>query len=895
MRPDLVARPELLERLDGGLHARLTLVSAPAGSGKSTLLGAWRALHAQSPEARARVTVAWLALDEGDNDPVRFWHYLIAAIETAQPGLLAGMATFFPRLSQEPEVALTGLINALSASARTLALILDDYHLIETQAIHDAFTFLLEHLPPHIHLFMASRVDPPLPLARLRARGQLQELRAAELRFTRAEVSAFLLQATGQALSESEISALDARVEGWIAGLQLMALSLRGRSERDSLITSFSGNHRYIMDYLTGEVLDHLPTELHSFLLQTSILERLNAALCNAVTGRDDSQQMLEQLEQRNLFVIPLDDVREWYRYHHLFADVLRKRLLASFPEQSVEMHRRAATWFKHAGLFSAAVEHALAGRDFDFAARLIESEYGKMIARGEVVTLMRWVNALPPSLVEANIRLLMGRLWALAGVGRWEEADLCLQDVERRAGESASRDFLGNLFSARASLLSGRGDTHHAAQFLQKALAYTQEQNFSQRSYILLNMAMVHWANNDLELMRRTLVESWEAGLAGKHSYVALGALCNLARLHYASGNLAQAQTIYQQALRYIAENSHSTPDEPELPGAGFTYQGMGALLYEINDLEGASHYFARSSRLAWQTGDARLMPALFLEHARLQLALGEPDRARIHLRELEDYLAREMLLAYHQPIITLCLVQLYLAIGERARAHAWLREHYLPELAAYPLLFIHEPVHCLAARIYLDQGKYADSLELLHKLASVAEADGRDGSLLGILVLCALALQAQGTHDQAIEALGRALMLGERGGYVRTFVDEGAPLVTLLREMLVRQQKHLPSLEYRCSPDYILRLLALSGHEIEPPAEQAARGEEQAYAGLLSSRELEVLRLVSSGLSNQEISARLVIAPSTLKTHINHIYSKLDARNRVQAVGRARALGLL
>jgi LuxR family maltose regulon positive regulatory protein len=883
--PQLVPRARLIEQLDAGLHRKLTLISAPAGFGKTTLVAEW-VQHTDRP-------LAWLSLDEGDNDPIRFFTYLLAALQRTDPdiGQTARAMLQAPRLPP-PEPLLTSLINDIAETPQPFILVLDDYHSINAQSIHDALAFLLEHLPPRMHLVVATRADPPVPTARLHGRGQVTDLRQSDLRFTLDEAAEFLNQVMGLGLSAEDVDALDKRTEGWIAGLQMAAVSMQGRDDTAGFVRAFVGSHRYILDYLGEEVLRQQPEHVQRFLLQTAILERLTGPLCDTVvaigqltdvdTGESsvrffgDSQAVLEDLERRNLFIVPLDDERRWYRYHHLFSDLLRQQLQRQRPHLVPELHRRASEWYEEHGLIPEAVSHALASGDLERAACLIEQTAWPMLTRGAMSTLLGWLDALPDESVRSRPRLGVCRAWALAFTGQLDGVESCLSDVD-------VQDMQGEVAALRAMVAALRGDVPRAIQLAQQALEPLPEENLFLRGFLALNLGAVYWLGGDMAAASKAYHEAIRLSRAAGRTYLTLSATVSLGDTQEMQGLLRQALKTHREALELAVGSGHRP-----VPMAGKAYVGMAAPLYERNDLDGAVRYATEGIELSKLGGHMTQVVAGRILLARVYQAWGDVDKVWEMIQAAER-LAQRHDYAYLLAQVAELRVKLWVAQGNLAAVSRWAQEHRLsPDEELGPTL-AHELEQLAVARVFLaaaaseGPGRGSEingALALLARLLETAEAAQRVGSVIKILVLQALAFQAQGDVDQALSALQQALSLTEPEGFVRTFVDEGQPMAALLRH----------ALEKGIAPGYVSRLLEAFA-ETEGRASTAA----QPLVEPLSERELQVLRLIIGGLSNQEMAAQLFIALSTVKSHINHIYGKLGVSSRSQAIAKAQALDLL
>ncbi|HEU5099238.1 MAG TPA: protein kinase [Roseiflexaceae bacterium] len=917
----LVPRLQLIERLNEAMRRKLTLIAAPAGFGKTTLLSAW--------SHQRRSSVAWVSLDEGDNDPTRFWTYMLAALETLSPGITAHARLLLHTPSpQSPtiELMLTALINDLASLSEDVAVVLDDYHHIAAPPIHDALVFLLDHLPAHMHLLIATRADPPLPLARLRVRGELAELRAAELRFTADEAAAFLNQVMGLGLTADAIAALEARTEGWIAGLQLAALSLQGRTDRAEFIQAFSGSHRYILDYLAEEVLGRQPAHLKTFLLQTSILDRLSGPVCDAVLGlttTDDrrptseaaadavvgnpwsvvdsySRLILDELERANLFLIPLDEQRQWYRYHQLFADMLRSRLQQDQPELVPKLHRRASAWYEQHGLAEAAVEHALVADDFPQAARLIKANTAPVLLRGEVVTLLRWLQALPADVVRDQPRLGLSQAWALLVNGQLDAVEPQLQAVEHRLQREVPsvevQDMLGVVAAIRATIAATLGDLPRASDLVQQALASLRPDNVRVRGIVAVIQGDTAWWRGDSCTAQQAYTEASQLGRAAANLALVETALHGLAQVQLIQGQLRAAAAIYRQALQLATERAGR-----RLPAA-VALIGLGELLREWNDLDGALQHVRDGIELGTQGGNAITLLHGHLTLARVYQALGDAERANAMIAQAEPIAH-----AFGGPIypaqVAASQARLWLAQGNLAAASQWAVAHQaalITDMAEQrkgvaPLSPLREFELLTLAQVYLAEGRPEEAGRLLGQRLPAAEAAGWMHSVIEILILQALALQLQGSASVALTALARALALAEREGYIRLFVDAGTPLLDVLMQVCAAQQPGSLAVVRAVSPAYVDTLLAACGGATSPRSEVTPVPLGQPLVEPLSERELEVLRLLATGRSNREIAQQLVVALGTVKRHTNNLYGKLAVGSRTQAIAKARALRLL
>jgi LuxR family transcriptional regulator, maltose regulon positive regulatory protein len=901
-QPTVVPRPRLVERLDEGMHRKLSLVSAPAGFGKSTLLGEWVA-------AVARPT-AWLSLDEGDGDPSRFIAYLVAALRTIAPDIGEGVLGAL-RTSQPPptESVLTGLLNELAALEDEFVLVLDDYHVVDARAVDDALAFLLEHLPPQMHLVVATREDPPLPLARLRARGQLSEVRAADLRFTPEEAAEFLKGVMGLSLSAEDITVLETRTEGWIAGLQLAALSMRGREDLPGFIRAFAGDNRYIVDYLAEEVLQRQPERIQSFLLQTSILDRLSGPLCEAVTGQEDGSGTLEVLERGNFFVVPLDDKRHWCRYHHLFADVLYAHLMAERPDRVSTLHRRASEWYEHNGSAADAIRHALAAEDFERAADLVERAWPTVRRSRQEALMLGWLEALPGELLRCRPVLGVGYAHVLLAGGELDGVEDRLRDAERWLDtaamaarphpessrpaaatvvedDEALRRLPGEIAIARAGLALARGDVPGTVAYARRALEVAPEDDHLTRGGAGGFLGLASWTSGDLETAHRTYADGMASLQKAGNISDTIGGAIMLANIRITQGRLREAMGTYERGLRLATAQG-----APVLRGAADMHVGMSELLRERDDLDAATQHLLRSKELGEHMGFPPYPYRWRVAMARIREAQGDLDGAVDLLHEAERLYVIDFS-PNVRPVAAL-RARVWVKQGRLDEALGWARERGLS--AHDDLGYLREFEHVTLAKVLIahyESERVEQSIHeatgLLERLLKAAEEGERTGSVIEILVLQALAHQIRGGIPAALVPLEQALTLAQPEGYVRTFVDEGPPMEQLLLEAAARG----------IVSDYTRKLLAAFGAEPPGRAGESPLSTSPASRPLiepLSERELEVLRLFGTEFSGPEIANELVVALSTVRTHTKSIYRKLGVNNRRAAVRRAAELGLI
>jgi LuxR family maltose regulon positive regulatory protein len=897
--PNLVSRARLGKLLGEGMDRKLTLISAPAGFGKTTMLSEWRMMHLGS-----EYPLAWVSLEEADNDPARFLSYLLGALQAVEANFGEAILAVL-RSPQPPQIesVLTALINEIASIPKDFALVLDDYHVMFKDAVHEAMGFLVDHLPPNAHLVIASRADPPLPLARLRVRGQMIEIRADDLRFTPEETDAFLRGAMGLDLPEESVAALEKRTEGWIAGLQLAALSVRGRKDISDFVAALKGSSRYVLDYLAEEVLRRQPADARAFLLQTSILDRLSGSLCGAVANRGDGQEMLERLERANLFTIPLDEERRWYRYHHLFSEFLRDRLHQTQPDQEPELHRRASSWYEQNGLIHGAVSHALAAADLDTTARLIEENVRDMLAHGEAALLLSWMEVLPQGLLRSRPRLCIAYAWALLVTGQSEAAELRVHDLERIVDADVSfppserkialsdkelNSFSGEAAAVRSFIVRNRGDVPLSVELSRQALELLSEENLTLRGIVALNLGSAYWMSGDLASANAAFTEAITTSQRADNPFAVLLAMRGLAESQVMRGRLHRAAELYRRALR-LAE-------QRRFPAAGLAHVGMGELLYEWDDLDGAMRHLEEGITLGERSGSTSIVLPGHALQARVKWARGDPEGA-LHVIRDDETTARD-LTPYSRDLNRIVAhgARLRLAQGDVGGASRLLEERGIGVDDDLDHLNVSE--HAVLARVLIARGEHDAALELLERLLDVAEATGSMGSAIEILAVEALTFDVRGDEARAMAAVGRALSLAEPEGYVRTFVDEGEPMSTLLDRLLrVRRKEQLSSLQ-NVSVEYVGKLCTAfrrsSGSRALSTEADPLRST-QPLPEALSERELEVLALVAAGRSNLEIAGQLFVTVDTVKKHLTHIFRKLGVRSRTQAVAQARELGLI
>ena len=853
-----VSRARLIGQLNAGLHGKLTLISAPAGFGKTTLVSEWLAQCGRS--------ATWLSLDEDDNDPARFITYFITALQTILPHVGKQLLVAL-QLPQPPatESILTALLNEISAGTQDFILVLDDYHVIDSPSVDPILTFMLDHLPPQMHLVIVTRADPPLALARLRAHGQLTELRAADLRFTTQESADFLHTVMGLALTAEDIGALDARVEGWAVGLQLVAIALQSTHiNAKKFITSFSGSHRFVLDYLAEEVLNQQPTHLQTFLTHTAILDRMCGHLCDAVMGDalTNGQDILNMLERANLFLIPLDNDRKWYRYHHLFADLLRQRLTITTTQAHVnDLHIRASQWYESNGLELEAFHHATAGHDIDRAERLIDGRAIPLHLFGAAMAILNWLDALPLAVLDERPWLWMRSAGLMLVNGQTTGVEDKLQAAERALlqptgvlSSSEQKHLRGRIAVARATLALTRYDADTMLVQSRYALEHLPLENLSGRAMALWILGHAYIFQRDYGAAEPPLNESIRLAQQCGDTFTVLLATIGLGIVQEGQNQLYRAAEIYQSVLQQVG-------DQP-LQIIGEVHLGLARISYQWNDLDTAEYHGRLALELARQYDhaiDRFVLSEVFL--ALLKLAQGDVAGASAMLDQTHKT-------AYHKgfthrlPQIASAQVRVLLRQGDVEFASALSHAHDVP---------------LSRARVYLGVGMPLAALDALTAYHHQPEVPGWHDERLTMLGLRALALHASGATDEAITLLDEVLAEAEPQGFLRLFMDEGQPMAELLRVM---PRNH--------HTGYVQRLLL--GWDVE-----TTNSSSLSLVETLTARELELLRLVAEGLSNREISERLFLALDTVKGHNRRIFEKLHVQRRTEAVAHARELGLI
>ena len=862
-RPNLVPRPNLIEQLNQGVKGKLVLISAPAGFGKTTLLSDW--------VGESDLPAAWLSLDKGDNEHSQFLIYFIAALQTIDDSLGKTTQAILQSPQAPPvESMLTALINEIAGLPQDFVMILDDYHVIENLAIHETLTFLLEHLPPLIHLVISSRSDPFLPLSRLRARSEMTELRTEDLRFSTREAAVFLNQVMGLSLSETDVLSLESRTEGWIAGLQLAAISLQGKEDTSELIRSFSGSHRIILDYLIDEVLEQQTENIQSFLLKTAILERMTGSLCDALTGLKDGQQTLEFLEHANLFIVPLDNERCWYRYHHLFADLLRVRQNQSIARDEIgsmaELNIRASEWYEDNGLEIEAFQHAAAANDIDRAERLVAGEGVQLQYRGAATLVRNWLESLPATELDARPSLWVTYASALNLIGRAPEAEEKLQAAEAalRNAESGDKtnDIIGHIATIRAMIAVGQHDLDTIIVQSRRALEYLNPDNLTLRTIASWTLGYTYQLQGDRDAASQAYTEVLSSSRASGDIISTLAATTGLGNIQESRNQLYLAIESYQRGLELFGD--------PPQPVACGVYLGLAGIYYEWNELKTAEQYGQLSLQLAQQVENLDTPALSYILLARLKLAQGDTAGAVKLITNAEQFVHQHNFVHREREVATSKVIAL-LHQDDLADAARLAEKHALP---------------ISQARVFLAQGDTLSSLAVLEPFRQQVEAKGVEAERLKVMVLQAIALHEHGDREKAVQLLGETLAMAEPGGFIRTFVDEGPPMARLLNEIQ----------NLRIAPHYVRRLLATFPTKESERTELLKRGAtETELIDPLSERELEVLQLLKTELTGPEIAEELVIALSTFQSHTKSIYSKLNVNNRRAAVLKAESLHIL
>jgi LuxR family transcriptional regulator, maltose regulon positive regulatory protein len=874
-RRGMVRRPRLDERLDRNALPAVVLVSAPAGFGKTTLLAEWLA-----PEGNQVDPIAWLSLDGRDSDPTVFWSYVVAAVQRAAVDVGTDALSTLQSTPTALEAVVTSLVNDLEVLADDVVLVLDDYHVVDSIEVQDSMRFFVDHLPERLHLVVASRADPPWPLAALRARGDLLEVRASDLRFTAEEAASYFNDAMGLNLGIADVEALEARTEGWIAALQLAALSLQGRDDASAFIDEFAGDDRFVVDYLADEVLDRQPDDVRTFLLETSILNRLTAPLCAAVTGRSDARATLAALERSNLFLVALDDRRGWYRYHHLFGDVLRARLADAHPERIAGLHSRASAWFEANDDAGEAVRHALAAEDFTKAAELIELAIPELRQARQEATQRQWLEALPEEVFANRPVLNIGRVGARMVTGDIAGVEDLLDDVERwleperpndemvvhNDAELASLPTQAAMYRAGLALL--RGDLTGTMAHAERAANVSAADDHFGRGAAAALIGLARWADADLATGARQYAAAIEEFRAARYYPDILGCSLGLADMQVAQGQLRAAEQTLHAGLDLAA--SHSP-----LRGSADMHIGLAEIHLERNELDAAAEHLRASIDLGEGLALAQHAYRWRVVDARLRSIAGDHARALDLLRQAEALYNTD----YSPPVrpVTATTARVLLAKGDLTGAQQWSEESGLS--AGDEAVYVREYAHLTLARVLLATDRAAEAIDLLRRLLDAAETGGRAGSAIEARMLLALAHAASGNMPHALVTIAVSLTMAESERFVRVFLDAGSPMTALLKAAIAHGRAAAQA----------TALLAAAAHDTD-----RVSGASRGLVDELSSRELEVLRLLRTELSGPQIAEELVVSLNTVRTHTKNIFMKLGVNSRRAAVRRADELGL-
>ena len=896
LRPEIVPRPQLVLRLNESLHCKLTLISAPAGFGKTTLLKEWVAAY-HSP-------VAWVSLDPLDNDPIRLWVHIIAALQMVQSGL--GESVLSALQAPQPvsiDYVLTDLINEITQdtvglsvptiSSPRFVLILDDYHLITNRQVHNSLTYFLDNLPPQMHIIISGRADPPWPFARLRACNRMVEMRASDFRFSSQEASTFLNDLMGFDISPGDIAALDSRTEGWIVGLQMAALSMRNREDKTAFIQAFTGTHRFILDYLLEEVMDQQSRGRREFLLKTAILDRMTASLCDTILDIKNSQSTLYQMEQANLFLVPLDDERCWYRYHHLFSELLRNQLQLRWPEQLPILHQRASQWFEDHNYIEEAVQHGFAARDFQRVSLLIEKYAQGLLHQSRYSDLSSWIEALPDALVIERPWLCVYRSWTRHWAGLREGGDDCLLSAEEilsgrsNLQEDEQRLLPGYIALVRAHYALTNEALSATITHAKKALEILPEDDYFARSTAGVALGGAYWGQGDVVRSERAFSDCATAALKGGYNYRASSAMCYVGMQQVKQARLYDAETTYREALT-LAQDSSSRLT----PIAGYPQAKLGELACEWNLLDQAQNLTRSALDLCNQLGHVDLIAEACASRARTQLARKEFSGVEKTLRQADQLAAETKLDPWSTTWLDDCRVRLWLSTNRLDKAIRWVESS---DLQIDSEINYHHDIHhlnlarVLVANLMTSPPELAipEVSGLLDRLYTAAEQVGWIHHKIKILVLKALVYQYNQQIDLSMDTLSQALCLAKSAGYIRVFIDEGMALEQLFQALLNSQWMKT-------------RLLAQNAAYVRKvnkafKKESTLHPSRSVLADPLTQREMDILVLLATSKTVPEIAADLFVTSNTVRSHIKHIYSKLDVHRRLGAVQKAHDLNLI
>jgi len=880
-RLNLVPRSRLLERLSNALTHALTLISAPAGFGKTTLLQEWISGY--------DLTLAWLSIDSGDNDAIRFWLYVLAAIQIIEPEIGKSVVTAL-QTPQPPPInsLLIELINEISDRSKAHAtqcwlLVLDDYHLITESDVHDSLIFFLDHLPSQMHLIISTRSDPPWPLARLRARRKMIEIRTEDLRFSYQEATTFLNTVMKLGISNKNVIALENRTEGWIVGLQMAALSMQNKSDLSGFIRAFTGTNRFILDYLLEEVLDHQTPDIQAFLLKTSLLDQMTAPLCDAILGSSNSRMILTQLEQANLFLVPLDDQRKWYRYHHLFSELLRSQLALMHPDEISNLHRKASQWLEDQGFVEEPVAHALAAQDYERMARLCEKFAQALLQQSKRNILSTWIEALPAEIIQESAWLCVYQSWMRHWSGKRDGGDECLENAERILLDSTSLDpsekkkLAGSIAAVRAHYALINEQLPLAIEQAKKALNLLPKTDFYTPGAAGVALGGAYWAQGDIVKAEQAFVECASTALKEGFSYRASSALCYAALQQVKQAKLSIAEKTLLKALS-LAQG----PGDYKYPPAGYPLVKLSELACERNNLIQARNFIEDGVERCKLFGQVDLLAEAYVAQARVQLACGDYTGTRETLQQADQIAINTKLDPWATSWLDDCRVRLWLSTGNLDYANRWVMSSGLEVDGEFN--YHYDLNHVTLARVLVSQilqnSVEADPnqcLKLLARLLAVTDEMGWVHHKIQVLVLKALTLKAIRDDDGAMQTLHQALTIAEPERYIRTFIAEGKSMEELLQK--IAEQKN--------TSGYVEVLLKAFSKE---PSNQRPDLVEP-----LSLREKEVLNFLMTSLSVPEIAKELILSPNTVRSHIKNIYSKLEVNRRLDAIEKAKELKLV
>lgn len=887
-RPDLVYRSRLIKRLDQGLQpgCKLNLLSAPAGYGKTTLVSNWL--------STLNYPIAWLSLDAEDNDLRRFWTYVIAALQSIQPELGQTELTLLQTTQLAPiENLLTNLINQITELPDRFILVLDDYHLIDNTELHHSLNFLLDHFPSELHLVIITREDPALPLPQMRVKGQIQELRAKDLCFTGEESAQFFKHRMNIDLRAEEIAVLEQRTEGWIAGLQMAALSMQEVDDRTDFIEDFAGDDRYVVDYLIEEVIKRQPGHIQEFLMRTAILTRLTAPLCDALVGGHTSIDVLSYLEETNLFLIPLDNKRQWYRYHQLFGDLLLYRLRDKIGVEGInKLHQSAGGWYAENGLINEAIHHFLAAEAYPQAADMMESMVIKVIVQGQLNQVLTWLSQLPEDFIRKRPLLCVSHAWVLSVTGQGAIAvESRLKDAERIlpvTSQAQTREIQALILNVRAYLARNQGNITLAIQHLRQSIDLLEADNLIMRCSVNLNLGFSYSILGQLKLAEQALSAAVSDGRAANAVYLTLLAMATRGIVFVAQGKLRKANHIYREAISYGLAQNKGHP----FPPAGYAYAGLGLVLCEQNDLDAAEQLLTQAIEFGELIGDWSMKRRGLLPLAWLKQIQGDHVAAQDLWQRALDVVHQagssriESQVMVHQ--VRLWLIQAAMFPSDRSTLNAavdWADNYQQsqPDQRSFQEVFAQTTL----AWVELAMSQIDQALSRLEVLLETARENGWDDAQIKVLVLKALACSARGDLETALETLNTTFAEAAPEGYIRSFVDHGLAMQELLHQAAARE----------FAPDYVSLLLASfpEAKELQEVTIMGKSDSQHALVEPLTDRELRILQLMATGLSHSEIADALFLSVNTIKWHTTHIYSKLGVHRRAKAVSRAQELGIL